>query len=99
MRVWDGCSDAGIVFSSEDNIYNMDAPLNYIVENDNTVAAINNVMDDCDNLTVKYGAKVRKYSIPSRGENEVVPKDNVLVELEDGNIIETSLLIGADGFR
>jgi len=99
MRVWDGCSDAGIVFSSEDNIYDMDAPLNYIVENDNTVAAINNVMDDCDNLTVKYGAKVRKYSIPSRGENEVVPKDNVLVELEDGNIIETSLLIGADGFR
>ena len=99
MRVWDGCSKAGITFSSEDNAYDMDSPLNYIVENDVTVKAINEVIRSQDNVSVRYSTKVKKYNLPTLGENDVVPEKNVLVELEDGSNIETPLLVGADGFR
>ena len=99
MRVWDGCSKAGITFSSEDNAYDMDRPLNYIVENDVTVKAINEVIRSQDNVSVRYSTKVKKYNLPTLGENDVVPEKNVLVELEDGSNIETPLLVGADGFR
>ena len=53
----------------------------------------------CDNLIVKYGAKVKRYKIPALGETDIVPKENVEVELEDGSVVETKLLVGADGFR
>ena len=43
MKVWDSCSRAGIVFSSEDNLHTRDQPLNYIVENDLTVSALTEV--------------------------------------------------------
>ena len=99
MRIWDGCSKAGITFRSEDNAYDMDRPLNYIVENDVTVKAINEVMGSHDNVSVRYRTKVKKYNVPTLGEKDVVPDDNVLVELEDGSSIETPLLVGADGFR
>ena len=98
MKVWDSCSDAGIEFSSDEG-QDISQPLNYIVENDLTQAALNKVMKQCDNLSVKYSTKVKKYSIPKLKETEVVPKENVLIELENGNILETPFLIGADGFR
>ena len=44
MKVWDSCSRAGIVFSSEDNLHTRDQPLNYIVENDLAVSALTEVM-------------------------------------------------------
>ena len=53
----------------------------------------------CDNLSIKYGAKVKRYEIPRQAPNEALPKENVRIELEDGSIVETSLLVGADGFR
>ena len=99
MRVWDSCSKAGITFSSEDNAYDMDRPLNYIVENDVTVKAINEVIKSKSNVSVRYSTKVKKYNLPTLGENDVVPEQNVLVELEDGSVIESPLLVGADGFR
>jgi len=100
MKVWDSCSTAGIVFSS-DNVYSRDQPqpLNYIVENDLTVSALTGVIKACDNLVIKYGAKVKRYKIPQLAANEIVPEENVEVILEDGTIVETSLLVGADGFR
>ena len=74
MRVWDGCSKAGITFSSEDNAYDMDSPLNFIVENDVTVKAINEVIRSQDNVSVRYSTKVKKYNLPTLGENDVVPE-------------------------
>jgi len=97
MRVWDGCSKAGIVFGDEDS-FNQE-PINYLVENDITVKALTEVMNECDNLEVKYGARVKKYHLPVKEDTENRPKDEVLIELEDGCNIETSLLVGADGFR
>ena len=99
MRVWDGCSKAGITFSSEDNAYYMDRPLNYIVENDVTVKAINEVIRSQANISVRYSTRVKKYNLPTPGENDVVPEKNVIVELEDGSNIQTPLLVGADGIR
>ena len=52
MKVWDSCSRAGILFSSEDNLYTRDQPLNYIVENDLTVSALREA--------IKVGATIKK---------------------------------------
>ena len=97
MHVWDGCSKAGIVFGDEDS--SNQEPINYLVENDITVKALTEVLDECENLEVKYGARVKKYHLPVKEDTENRPKDGVLVELEDGDNINTSLLVGADGFR
>ena len=97
MHVWDGCSKAGIVFGDEDS--SNQEPINYLVENDITVKALTEVLDECENLEVKYGARVKKYRLPVKEDTENRPKDGVLVELEDGDNINTSLLVGADGFR
>lgn len=95
MRVWDGCSNAGIVFGDDDN----QEPLSYLVENDITVKALTGVMNNCDNLEVKYGARVKNYHLPVKEDNENRAKEQVVVELEDGETIKTSLLVGADGFK
>ena len=50
-------------------------------------------------MLIKYGAKVRRYNIPIQAPNQIIPKENVHIELEDGSVVETSLLVGADGFR
>jgi len=96
MHVWDGCSKAGIVFGDD---HQSGEPLSYLVENDITVKALTEVMKGCDNLVVKYGTKVKKYHLPVKEETESNPKDRVVVELANGEVIETSLLVGADGFR
>jgi len=100
MRVWDGCSGAGIHFSCDEDSYNVTgAPLSYIVENDVTVSALTEVIRHCSNVEVKYNTKVKRYTIPPLGDEDIVPEENVRVELEDGGVIETPLLVGADGFR
>eukprot|EP00092_Neocalanus_flemingeri_P009625 GFUD01010361.1.p1 GENE.GFUD01010361.1~~GFUD01010361.1.p1 ORF type:complete len:458 (-),score=146.79 GFUD01010361.1:19-1392(-) len=96
MRVWDGCSRAGILFDSDGD---SQKPLSYLVENDLTVKALTDVLGDCGNLEVRYGARVKGYQLPSKEETENRPKEEVVVELEGGEKIETSLLVGADGFR
>ena len=52
MKVWDSCSRAGIVFSSEDNLHTRDQPLNYIVENDRTVSALTEVIKVVTNVSL-----------------------------------------------
>jgi len=95
MRVWDGCSKAGIVFGDNKG----QEPLSYLVENDLTVKALTDVLSSCDNLEVRYGAKVKEYHLPIKEETESRPKEEVVVELEGGERITAPLLVGADGFR
>merc|ERR1719195_1911492 len=100
MRGGGGCSGAGIHFSCDEDSYNVTgAPLSYIVENDVTVTALTEVIRHCSNVEVKYNTKVKRYTIPPLGDEDIVPEENVRVELEDGGVIETPLLVGADGFR
>ena len=56
-------------------------------------------METFDNLTVLYGAKVADYIIPGSTDQQNLPEDGVLIRLENGDTIETQLLIGADGNR
>jgi len=98
MHVWDGCSQAGIIFNQEDT-GDPESPLNYIVENDITLSALNNALKKCDNVKVLYNTKVDIYKIPSATKKDAVPDENVVIELSDGKLIETPLLVGADGFR
>jgi hypothetical protein len=58
-EVWDGCSQASITFSSPDET----EPLNYLVENDLTQAALDAVMAQCGNLTVRYSRGPYFYTI------------------------------------
>jgi len=97
MRVWDACSKAGIVFGDDRD--SQEEPLSYLVENDVTVKALTDVLDGCDNLEVRYGARVKEYKLPSKEDTESRPKEEVVVELEGGETIVTPLLVGADGFR
>lgn len=96
MQVWDACSSAGITFQETDG----QGPINYIVENDLVVESVTEEMHKCANLEVKYGSKVQEYEIPKMDvEKESVPKDKVKVRLSDGSILETDLLVGADGVK
>merc|ERR1719154_932569 len=95
MRVWDGCSKAGIVFGDDESL----EPLSYLVENDLTVKALTEVLGGCENLEVRYGARVKEYHLPSMEESECRPKEEVVVDLEGGEKIRAPLLVGADGFR
>ncbi len=95
MKVWDGCSQASISFASPDPAQ----PLNYIVENDVTQAALDAAMAQCGNLSVLYGSKVEGYRLPQNEEGQPLDRESVKINLQGGDSIETSLLVGADGFR
>jgi len=95
MKIWESCSAASIIFRGEE----AGRPLSYLVENDITQKALNSVMETFDNLTVLYGAKVADYIIPGSTDQQNLPEDGVLIRLENGDTIETQLLIGADGNR
>ena len=69
------------------------------MENDITLSALNNALKKCDNVKVLYNTKVDNYKIPSATKKDAVPDENVVIELSDGKLIETPLLVGADGFR
>lgn len=95
MIIWEACSDAKISFANDDH-----SLLNNLVENDVTEKALTEVMKEChDNLTVMYGSKVKSYKLPNVSETSNVPKEPVTITLDSGEVIETELLIGADGFN
>ena len=92
--MWDGCSQASITFASPED----EGPLNYIVANDITQAALDGAMAQCDNLRVLYGSRVAEYHLPQE-EAQLLAREPVRVVLQGGDTIETSLLVGADGFK
>ena len=63
-----------------------------------TQHALNTVLDTCSNLSVVYGARAEKYTLPNPGQDNI-PGEKVFIHLENGDTLETDLLIGADGFR
>ncbi|XP_008333778.1 ubiquinone biosynthesis monooxygenase COQ6, mitochondrial [Cynoglossus semilaevis] len=93
MQVWDACSDALITFDKE----NLQDEMAYIVENDVVVAALTKQLDTLpDNVQVKYRSKVETYTWPMPHQAaDCVPW--VQVMLANGEVLQTKLLIGADG--
>ncbi|KAJ1104553.1 hypothetical protein NDU88_001963 [Pleurodeles waltl] len=92
MQVWDACSDALITFDA-DGLEDM----GYIVENDVIVAALNRQLDSlAGHIEVSYRCRAVGYTWPlPYHTSESSPW--VQIELSDGRIIQTKLLIGADG--
>ncbi|XP_061700563.1 ubiquinone biosynthesis monooxygenase COQ6, mitochondrial [Syngnathoides biaculeatus] len=93
MQVWDACSDALITFDKD----NLEEEMAYIVENDVVVAALTKQLESLsDNVQVKYRSKVVKYTWPMP-HRAVHSMPWVQVRLASGEILQTKLLIGADG--
>uniref|UniRef100_A0A8C7DF96 Ubiquinone biosynthesis monooxygenase COQ6, mitochondrial n=1 Tax=Oncorhynchus kisutch TaxID=8019 RepID=A0A8C7DF96_ONCKI len=93
MQVWDACSDALITFDKE----NLQDEMAYIVENNIIVAALTKQLENLsDQVRVQYKSKVVKYTWPkSHQVADAIPW--VQVTLANGQILQTKLLIGADG--
>nr|KAG5711868.1 hypothetical protein BaRGS_026309 [Batillaria attramentaria] len=84
-----------IAFSQED----MTEPLAHIVENDVILGAIMRCLRKAPNkVDVRFQASAKAYHIPSVAEDgESTKHPFVRVELQDGQLLDTKLLIGADG--
>ena len=81
--MWESCSDAAISFGGGEQ----EDPLAHIVENDLTVSALTQVdisqrtqfkvpslkvIQECANVEVKYGARVKSYVIPDLQHSQQV---------------------------
>ncbi|XP_001636145.2 ubiquinone biosynthesis monooxygenase COQ6, mitochondrial [Nematostella vectensis] len=100
LNVWDACGDGHIVFDSSPDL-NSDSDMACIVENNVIVAALNKQMKLLEpTVTVKYGARIKKINFPDPAwamESETRGNPWMEVELEDGSVIQSRLLVGADG--
>uniref|UniRef100_A0A915E4B6 FAD-binding domain-containing protein n=1 Tax=Ditylenchus dipsaci TaxID=166011 RepID=A0A915E4B6_9BILA len=84
------CSQSKIHFES----INSRSPLAYIVENDAMASLLSGrITETCPNVTVRDCAKVVSCRVPSD------LSENAQITLSDGSVIESSLLIGADGAK
>ncbi|XP_004624910.1 ubiquinone biosynthesis monooxygenase COQ6, mitochondrial [Octodon degus] len=92
MQVWDGCSEALIMFD-KDNLDDM----GYIVENDVIMHALTKQLEAVsDRVTVLYRSRAVGYSWP--GPFSMADSSPwVHITLGDGSTLQTTLLIGADG--
>ncbi|XP_074221364.1 ubiquinone biosynthesis monooxygenase COQ6, mitochondrial isoform X6 [Camelus bactrianus] len=92
MQVWDGCSEALIMFD-KDNLDDM----GYVVENDVVLHALTRQLEAVsDRVTVLYRSKAVGYTWPypfSMADSSPW----VHITLGDGSTLQTKLLIGADG--
>uniref|UniRef100_A0A8R1I7N8 Ubiquinone biosynthesis monooxygenase COQ6, mitochondrial n=1 Tax=Caenorhabditis japonica TaxID=281687 RepID=A0A8R1I7N8_CAEJA len=86
LFVFDSCSTSEIEFERGQN-----EEVAYIIENDLIVGSLFEKMTEYKNIDVKTSVKVDECSIPNSLEHLAY------VKLENGDVIETSLLIGADG--
>ncbi|KAK7069589.1 putative ubiquinone biosynthesis monooxygenase, partial [Halocaridina rubra] len=87
MQVWESCSEAMITFDETDE----DGCVAHIVENDVILNAIKAQVPDT--VKVEYSSKIKGYSLPKDTSTRVN------ISLEDGRLLSTDLLIGADGMK
>ncbi len=86
--MWDSCSDAMIAFQNDD----LTEDLATIVENDVIQAAINRQVTIIpDRVQVLYETKAKKIKLPQ--PNTAGNSPWAEVELEDGTILKTRLLV------
>ncbi len=92
MQVWDACSDAVITMNNED----MSDALAHIVENNVTIMALSKQVEKLSsNVQVNYKTLVTDVHVP---EQHVFEEASwVRIELQNGESVNTRLLIAADG--
>ncbi|RUS73602.1 hypothetical protein EGW08_018645 [Elysia chlorotica] len=94
MQVWESCADSIITFNNSD----MSEPLAYIVENDVILAAIMKALKHVKNkVEIHYETKATAFNLPGSGDSEEAKLPYVKLTLNNGSVIKTKLLIGADG--
>ncbi|KAK3780653.1 hypothetical protein RRG08_028101 [Elysia crispata] len=94
MQVWESCADSMITFNNSD----MSEPLAYIVENDVILAAIMRALKNVKNqVEIRYETNATAFNLPGRGDSEEAKMPYVKLNLNDGSVLKTKLLIGADG--
>ncbi|KAK5969408.1 Ubiquinone biosynthesis monooxygenase coq-6 [Trichostrongylus colubriformis] len=90
LRVLDNCSRAELEFDKPER----DQEIAYIIENNAIVGALyDKIVSGCPNVEIRSNASVKNCRVPSS------LLDVAHIELETGEHIETSLLIGADGAK
>lgn len=93
FQVWDACSDALITFQKDE----MTEDLCYIVENNLITDSLKTLMHKKHNsvIDVMYETKIKSLEVPRnygrKDYNEPLP--DVSVELCDGTILNSSLLV------
>nr|XP_039248336.1 ubiquinone biosynthesis monooxygenase COQ6, mitochondrial-like isoform X2 [Styela clava] len=99
MQVWDACSDAMITFDKED----VADDLCYIIENNMITSSIQNILENSTmgHLNTIYNSKIKSFTLPRNyaRDDPNKPLPNVKIELENGDALETALLVAADGAR
>ncbi|CAI2354484.1 unnamed protein product [Caenorhabditis sp. 36 PRJEB53466] len=86
LFVFDSCSTSEIEFERD-----RQEEVAYIIENDLIVGSLYEKLAEYKNVDVKTGAKVEECSVPTALGNMAT------IKLANGDVIDTSLLIGADG--
>ncbi|XP_066249097.1 ubiquinone biosynthesis monooxygenase COQ6, mitochondrial-like [Euwallacea similis] len=89
LQVWDALSDTSITFGKPEHT----ETVSYVVENDLLLAAVGEEAKKCENLQIRFEAKVKDYILPQH--NETVCR----VSLDNGESFSCDLLLGCDGVK
>ncbi|GFN83093.1 ubiquinone biosynthesis monooxygenase coq6, mitochondrial [Plakobranchus ocellatus] len=96
MQVWESCADAMITFNNPD----MSEPLAYVVENDIILASIMCALKNVkDQVEIRYESKAVEFNLPGTDKSEEAKLPFVKLTLNDGSVLKTKFLIGADGMN
>ncbi|XP_041355137.1 ubiquinone biosynthesis monooxygenase COQ6, mitochondrial-like isoform X2 [Gigantopelta aegis] len=95
MQVWESCSESLITFNNEE----LTNSLAYIVENDVILAAIMKRLKAANVVDIRYNSQAKSFVIPTRGDSSSKRNSWVGLELANGDVLQTKLLIGADGMQ
>ena len=95
LQVWDACSDAILTFNKEDLLED----LAFIVENDVILNGIYHQLDKItDRVEVRYESRGKDYNLPSQTTSENQGSPFSQVTLENGEVIDTRLLVNITKF-
>lgn len=101
MQVWDACANSKITFHKDCD--DESDTLAHIAENDVILSSTERQLEamDSDVIQVKYNTRAKSYNFePSASSvNAEQLQPWVEVVLEDGQMLRTKLLIGADGIK
>lgn len=96
MHVWDSSSSGSISVDSKDV---HEENVAYIIENSVIVESLLEATQESDNVQIKYETRINNVDFPVAEAGNSYTEDLVTVHLENGDKIQTKLLIGADGFN